>query len=99
MQQLTIRALEDDLEAALRKTAREHRTSLNKAALMLMRRGAGLEPEHVGPQRVGDRLDRYIGSWTAEETAAFDAAVADLRMIDSELWRLRCCWTPTPTRG
>ena len=87
MQQLTIRALEDDLEVVLRKTARDHRTSLNKAALMLMRRGAGLEPEHAEPQRVGDRLDRYIGSWTAEETAAFDAAAADLRKVDPEFWR------------
>ena len=87
MQQLTIRALEDDLEVVLRRTAKEHHTSLNKAALMLMRRGAGLEPEHADPQRVGDNLDRYLGSWTAEEAAAFDAATADLRNIDPEFWR------------
>jgi plasmid stability protein len=87
MKQLTIRALDDDLEAAVRRAAAEHHTSLNRAALMLLRRGAGLAPESPVCNRVGDRLDRYIGSWTAEETAAFEDAVAPLGNIDPDLWR------------
>ena len=87
MKQLTIRALDDDLEAALRQAAAEHHTSLNRAALMLLRRGAGLAGESPGRDRIGDRLDRYIGSWTAEETAAFEDAIGPLGKIDPDLWR------------
>ena len=87
MKQLTIRALDDDLETALRQAAAEHHTSLNRAALMLLRRGAGLTSEAPGRNRVGNRLDRYIGSWTAEETAAFEDAIAPLGRIDPDLWR------------
>jgi plasmid stability protein len=87
MKQLTIRALDDDLETALRQAAAAHHTSLNRAALMLLRRGAGLSSESPGQGRVGDRLDRYIGSWTAEETAAFEDAIAPLGRIDPDLWR------------
>jgi plasmid stability protein len=87
MKQLTIRALDDDLETALRQAAAEHHTSLNRAALMLLRRGAGLTSEAPGRDRIGNRLDRYIGSWTAEETAAFEDAIAPLRRVDPDLWR------------
>lgn len=87
MKQLTIRALDDDLETALRQTAADHHTSLNRAALMLLRRGAGLTSESPGRGRIGDRLDRYIGSWTAEDTAAFEDAIGALGRIDTDLWR------------
>ena len=87
MNQLTIRALDEELEAVLRQTADEHHTSLNKAALMLLRRGAGLESGQRERNLVGDRLDRYIGSWSPEEAKAFEEAVEPLGRIDPDLWK------------
>lgn len=33
-----------------------------------------------------DDLDHLAGTWTDEEAAEFDAALAEQRKIDSELW-------------
>ncbi|EAR21582.1 hypothetical protein NB231_02408 [Nitrococcus mobilis Nb-231] len=36
---------------------------------------------------IGDRLDDFIGSWSAEEAADFDNAVAVFEEIDAEQWQ------------
>lgn len=87
MNQLTIRALDGELEAALRQTAKEHHTSLNKAALLLLRQGAGLESRRREQKLVGNRLDRYIGSWSPEEAAIFEKAIEPLGKVDPDLWQ------------
>ncbi|WP_420636072.1 hypothetical protein [Candidatus Palauibacter sp.] len=43
MKQLTVRGLGDDLTSAIRRLANRDGTSLNRAAVKLLRRGAGLE--------------------------------------------------------
>ncbi len=50
MTQLTLRGLDPELEKRLRELAARDQLSLNKAALKLMRRGAGLE-SHRHPTR------------------------------------------------
>ena len=44
MSQITLRGLEPELEAAVRRLAVQEGISLNKAALKLIRMGAGLSP-------------------------------------------------------
>ena len=44
MKQLTIRGFDPELEAALRKLAREERISLSRAAIRLLRSAAGVAP-------------------------------------------------------
>ena len=87
MNQLTIRGLEPALERHLRGVARQRGCSLNKAALHLMRRGAGLRCPEDGPEAVGDALDSFIGSWTPEQAAEIESAVAELRTIDEAFWQ------------
>lgn len=92
MNQLTLRGLDKELEQQLRRLARKERTSLNKAALRLLRRGAGIDSNAVDSTAaelnvIGDRLDDFIGSWSAAQAASFDEAVAVFEGIDAEQWR------------
>jgi hypothetical protein len=86
--QLTIRGFDAALERRIRETARREGISLNRAALRLLRRGAGLEvPAEDGDQTVGSSLDDLIGTWTDDEAREFADAIADLEAVDEEMWR------------
>lgn len=92
MKQLTVRGFDKDLERRLREVAKTRGVSLNQAALILLREGAGLEEAGFeAPRRraniVGDSLDQLIGSWSKSEEAEFLRALSDLEGIDPALWR------------
>ncbi len=86
MKQLTLRGFDDDLRDHLERLAREEGISLNKAALRLLREGAGLGPRAERRNTVGDSLDHLIGSWTEEQEREFRRAVATFDHIDEEMW-------------
>lgn len=89
MKQLTLRGFDPDLERCLESLARKRSLSLNRAALLLMRRGAGLEPTHEDPgtaSRVGPALDRFIGVWSEDEEREFLRSIKALDEVDPELW-------------
>ncbi len=85
MHQLTIRGFDMELERHLRRVAGSLDLSLNKAALYLMRKGAGLEDE-PSADVVGDSVDHLIGTWTAEDETEFRAAIRGFERIDEDLW-------------
>ena len=87
MDQLTIRGFDAELEKRLREEARREGLSLSRAAIALMRRGAGLESAHRPAQVIGRSLDHLFGTWDEQESHAFNAAVAGLAGVDEELWR------------
>ena len=86
MKQLTIRGLDERLERRLRELATEQRISLNRAALALMRRGAGLSNRRESAGTVGSALDKFIGVWSEEDEAELLRALEPLEQIDPELW-------------
>jgi len=86
MKQLTIRGFDEQLEKCLRGLARDRRISLNRAALELMRRGAGQFDRHGSTDRVGASLDKFIGVWSDEDEAELRKALEPLEQIDPELW-------------
>ena len=86
MKQLTIRGLDEQLEGRLRQLAREQQVSLNRAALALMRRGAGLSERRESTDTVGAALDTFIGVWSDEDEAELLRALEPLEQIDPELW-------------
>lgn len=86
MSQLTIRGLDKRLLQAIRDLARRERISLNKAALRLLEKGAGLAPARAD-DRIGHTLDHLIGTWSAAEAKAFQASIRSCEQIDEELWR------------
>lgn len=74
MDQLSLRGFDEELERRIRDLARREHISLNKAALLLMRRGAGLVDPAPSEAIVGDALDRFIGRWsTADEKRLLDS--------------------------
>jgi hypothetical protein len=82
---ITLRGMSRDLERVLRRTAAEMGGSLNRAAIALLERGAGLS-RPSGPVRHHD-LDHLAGTWTAKEADAFDAQLERQRRVDAELWK------------
>jgi hypothetical protein len=85
--QLTVRGFDDELSAAIQGLARREGISLNKAALRLLRTGAGLDNDTERRGKVGSSLDHLIRVWTPEEADELDAALKQFEKIDEELWR------------
>lgn len=85
MQQLTIRGFGEDLEEKIRSLAERENISLNKAAVRLLRRGAGLDqsPEW---DPIGNSLDHFFSTWTVEEKEFMDKIEEEFERIDPELW-------------
>ena len=86
VRQLTIRGIDSDLSAALGTVADRDGISLSKAALKLLRKGAGLAG--APPTDTAASLGRFVGAMTAEDAEAVDAAVEDaFGHIDASKWR------------
>jgi hypothetical protein len=88
LSQLTIRGFGPLLEERVRALAKAQQISLNKAALILLRRGAGLA-ESPGRSRsglVGDALDSFVGVWSAADEREFLDALSVFEQVDPELW-------------
>jgi len=87
VKQLTVRGFDKDLERRLRDVARAKGVSLNQAALLLLREGAGLEAPRRPAHVIGESLDALIGSWSKDEEAAFLRAIAAFDKVDPAFWR------------
>ena len=87
MKQLTVRGFDDELAEAIRQLARRDGTSLNQAALKLLRRGAGLPDGQGDGRNIGSALDDLFGSWSQEEAEAFDASLEVFETVDESTWR------------
>lgn len=87
MNQLTVRGFDEELERRLRQLAKARGVSLNQAALMLLREGAGLGATRRRANTVGDSLNHLIGAWSEEEEAEFLKVISGLEEVDSSLWQ------------
>lgn len=87
MRQLTVRGFDDELSSAIQGLAQREGISLNKAALRLLRKGAGLADHGTGRAKVGSSLDHFFGSWTQAQADELDAALEDFERIDEEMWK------------
>lgn len=87
MKQITIRGIPADVQKAVKKEAARRKTSLNKALVSLLERGAGTTaPEKRTPVQYHD-LDHLAGLWAKEDAAEFDKALEAQRKIDEGLWK------------
>jgi len=87
MNQLTIRGFDEELDKRIRELARKEGISLNRAALRLMRRGAGLGKSARGQDVVGSTLDDLIGTWSDDQAREFMDAVDIFEQIDESMWK------------
>ncbi len=86
VQQLTIRGFDDRLERKIRQLANADGISLNKAALALMRRGAGLAVDRTHSNQIGNGLDRFIGRWSGEAQRELLESVSVFDHVDERFW-------------
>lgn len=86
MDQLTVRGFDPQLERRLRELAREREISLNRAALLLLRRGAGLEQPSGVTGAVESALDSFVGVWSESDEREFLASLEGLEQVDPDLW-------------
>ncbi len=87
MNQLTVRGFDEKLAQRLREIAQRKGLSLNKAALLLLRRGAALEVSSSDrPDVVGHALDGFVGVWSEAEEREFLEATRIFEQIDDSLW-------------
>ena len=88
LNQLSIRGFDARIDKAIRVLARTKNISRNKAALILLQRGAGLEPDAPADAVViGNSLDHFFGVWSPDQSQEFDNAVAPFEQVDAEMWR------------
>lgn len=86
MKQLTVRGLVDELVRAIRRLANRDETSLNRAAVELMRRGEGLDDRPAG-DTVGTSLDHLIGTWSDAEADEIERTLRHFKTIDEAMWK------------
>ena len=86
MNQLTLRGFDDELSDHVQRLARREGISLNKAALRLLRRGAGLTDDAGEDRTIGSSLDFFIGSCTKAEAEELASALEELHTIDESMW-------------
>lgn len=77
--QLTIRNVPDDVAKRLERLSRGRDESLNTTVVNILTETVGVDARRA-------RLDRYA-TWTEDDVAAFNDALAPQRVIDADLWR------------
>jgi hypothetical protein len=87
MDQLSLLGLDKKLARRLEELAQEEHVSLNDAALLLMRRGAGLLEPQTSQATVGDTLDRFIGRWSSDDEQSLLHSIASCETVDEALWK------------
>ncbi len=88
MNQLTIRGFDDELKEHIRKLAKREGISLNRAALKLLRRGAGISDGRYGENTIGSALDHFFGTMSKEEADELDAIIEEeFEKIDESMWK------------
>ena len=81
--QYTVRSIPPELDKALRRLAREDSKSLNQVILEILRQGS-LSHDELSDKGFTD-LDHLAGKW--EEDPAFDKAIKDQEVIESNEWK------------
>jgi len=87
MTQLSLRGFDKALERRLREIAKREGISLNKAALLLLRRGAGLHEPGEHHNAIGDALNRFVGLWSRADEKRLLESIASCETVDESLWR------------
>lgn len=84
MTAITLRNIPPKLQEVIRKRAGKAGLSLNKTVIRMLEEAAGQRA--TTGRGLHHDLDHLAGTWTDEEAAAFDVALAEQRRVDPELW-------------
>ena len=84
--QITIRGIDPALGQILKRISRIEGISLNKAALKLLAKGAGIQKESGTSREIGRELDHLFGTWSEAEAQAFLSSIRSCEQIDRGFW-------------
>ncbi|MFH1633284.1 MAG: toxin-antitoxin system HicB family antitoxin [Chloroflexota bacterium] len=85
MKQLTVRGVDENLHAALKREARQSRMSVNRYVTKVLAEAMGLGTNQLLPQKYHD-LDHLAGTWTPEQAGEFTRFLDEQRQMDQALW-------------
>lgn len=77
---ISLRNLPPEIELAIVDKSQREGLSLNKAATQLLSLA-------INPQKRNTDFDEFVGTWSPEEAAWFNDALASMRAIDPEDWK------------
>jgi hypothetical protein len=75
------------LERRLKEIAKREGVSLNKAALMLLKKGAGLNETRSSDTVIGSALDRFMGRWSEDDERRLIESISSCEAVDEALWK------------
>jgi len=82
---ITLRNLPPEVARRVREEADRMGVSLNRAVIRMLMKALGLDGPEQRP-RVHHDFDRFAGTWSKKEAAAFEKGLSERRGTDSELW-------------
>ena len=85
MTAVTLRNIPPKLQEVIQRRADKDGLSLNKTIIRMLEEAAGQRT--ATGRGIHHDLDHLAGTWSDEEAAAFEDALAEQRRIDPELWR------------
>ena len=86
MKTMTIRGIDEPLAQALRAAAQSEAHSVNQLVINILEERFGLAKVARYSRRHHD-LDDLFGAWNDDQYQRMEAAVAQQRGIDPELWK------------
>ena len=85
MASMSIRGLDDQALARLKRQAEQEGSSLNSLVLRLLQ-GTGADRQSGAMQKFDD-LDALAGTWSKQEAQAFERNTAAFAEVDATLWK------------
>jgi len=76
---ISLRNLPKEVEKAILETSHREGISLNKATLRLLEARLGKPAKNFD-------FEEFCGTWSSAEADAFDAALAEMRQVDTADW-------------
>jgi hypothetical protein len=86
MGSLSVRGVDEELSALLKRVASSEKKSVNQFVLSILRKHLGLEKEKQFSRNWHD-LDSLFGKWSEEEFENIQGKINSERQIDEELWK------------
>ena len=86
MKAITVRNLPPAVARAIRERAVRDGASMSRAVISLLGEATGRKQPRRAAALHHD-LDALAGSWSREESVAFERALRDQRTIDPRLWK------------
>lgn len=85
MSTMTLRGIDEQIALALKERAQKENISVNTVMLKIIKEALGLDKKKRNIQY--DDLDYLAGTWSVQDAAEFENAIAVFGTIDEDIWK------------